>query len=190
MVEHGAHNPRVAGSIPAGPTRHTSPGHAARAARRRAPRGGHPIEVQDLTAAASPANIASGHVTETVLALAADDPSLTESRSLALQIADVIADSPATDTKVLDIHAQTTIADFFVICSGENERQLRAINRDVLERIAEQGIRPRRVEGDPFAGWIVLDYNGVIVHVFDAEQRSFYRLEEMWSAAETLLSMP
>ncbi|MDQ3167411.1 MAG: ribosome silencing factor, partial [Chloroflexota bacterium] len=172
------------------PTRHTRPGHAARAARRRAPRGGHPIEAQDLTAAASPAKIASGHVTETVLALAADDPSLTESRSLALQIADVIADSPATDTKVLDIHAQTTIADFFVICSGENERQLRAINRDVLERIAEQGIRPRRVEGDPFAGWIVLDYNGVIVHVFDAEQRSFYRLEDMWSAAETLLSMP
>jgi len=150
-----------------------------------------PIESSEITAeSVQPVEPITNPNRETVIALAADDPSLTQSRSLALRIADVIADSPAKDTRVLDIHAQTTIADFFVICSGENERQLRAINRDVLERIGEQGIRPRRVEGDAFAGWIVLDYNGVIVHVFDAEQRSYYRLEDMWSAAETLLSMP
>lgn len=108
---------------------------------------------------------------------------------VALQIADVIADTPAADTRVLDIHRLSTIADFFVICSGENERQLRAISRDLLDRMGEQGIRPIRSEGDPFSGWILLDYGGIIVHVFNVEQRAFYRLDDMWAEAPTLLAI-
>ncbi len=106
-----------------------------------------------------------------------------------MRIADVISDTPAANTLVLDIHELSPIADYFVICSGENERQLRAISRDVTEKLAADGVRPERSEGDPPSGWIVLDYGEVIVHIFAVEQRAFYRLEELWSEAQTLVAI-
>ena len=112
-----------------------------------------------------------------------------ETRDLALRIAEVIADSPAANTLVLDIQAISPIADYFVICSGENERQLRAVAREIGEKLEAEGVRSERTEGDPASGWIVLDYGAVIVHVFDVEQREFYRLEELWSEAQTLLTI-
>jgi ribosome-associated protein len=112
------------------------------------------------------------------------------SRELALKIADLIADSPAQNTLVLDIRKLSTISDFFVICSGENERQLRAIVNDVREGLEEIGISPRRSdEGTTASGWLLIDYGDVIVHVLDVEQRSFYRLEELWADAPTLLAI-
>jgi ribosome-associated protein len=112
------------------------------------------------------------------------------SRELALKIADLIADSPASDTVVLDIRELSTISDFFVICSGENERQLRAIVHDVRDGLEEIGISPRRSdEGSTASGWLLIDYGDVIVHVLDVDQRSFYRLEELWADAPTLLAI-
>jgi len=108
---------------------------------------------------------------------------------LALRIAEIISDTPAADTLVLDIHHVSPVADFFVICSGENERQLRAIGREILERLSEGGVRPHRSEGTAMAGWILLDYGDVIVHVFSVDLRAFYRLEELWSEAQTLLAI-
>ena len=121
---------------------------------------------------------------ESIVAMA--DP---QSRDLALRIADVIADTPAADTVVLDIQALSPIADLFVICSGENERQLRAIAREIGDKLTEAGIRSERSEGDAASGWIVLDYGAVMVHVFDVEQRAFYRLEDRWSDAQTVLAI-
>ncbi len=111
------------------------------------------------------------------------------SRDLALRIAEIISDTPASDTLVLDIRQISPVADYFVICSGENERQLRAIAREVLEKMREAGVRPDRTEGTPAAGWMLLDYGEVIVHVMDVGQRAFYRLEELWSEAPTLLAI-
>lgn len=108
---------------------------------------------------------------------------------VALRIAEVLSDSPASNTLVLDITGISPFADFFVICSGDNERQLRAITRDIGDDLVKAGIRPRRTEGEPSSGWIVLDYGDTIVHVFDTDQRAFYRLEELWSEAPTLVSM-
>lgn len=110
-------------------------------------------------------------------------------RELAVTIADVITETPASDTKVIDIHELSTIADFFVICSGENERQLRAISRLVLEQLDEQGIAPRRIEGEPVSGWILMDFGDVIVHIFDRDLRAFYNLEERWAGAKILLAI-
>lgn len=101
----------------------------------------------------------------------------------------MISETPAADTLVLDIGPISPVADFFVICSGENERQLRAIGREVLEKLAEGGVRPERSEGTAAAGWMLLDYGDVIVHVMDVEQRAFYRLEELWAEAQTLLAI-
>ncbi|MCA9858443.1 MAG: ribosome silencing factor [Thermomicrobiales bacterium] len=114
---------------------------------------------------------------------------LDASRELALQIADVLSETPASDTVVLDIRGLSSFADFFVICSGENERQLRAITERLQEEFKERGIRPQRVEGTPRSGWIVLDYNDVIVHVFDAELRDFYKMERLWAEAPRLLAI-
>ncbi len=112
------------------------------------------------------------------------------SRALALQIADVIAEGPARDTLVLDIHGLTAISDFFVITSGENERQLRAIARDVRDELDKINVRPNRAEeGTTAAGWLLLDYGNVIIHILDVDQRAFYRLEELWSDAPTLLAI-
>lgn len=111
-------------------------------------------------------------------------------RDIALRIADVIADTPASNTVVLDIRELSTIADFFVICSGENERQLRAISHAVREELAKEGVRPKGAdEGSTSSGWLLLDFGDVILHVLDVDQRSFYRLEELWAEAPTLLAI-
>jgi ribosome-associated protein len=113
-----------------------------------------------------------------------------QGRELALKIADIIADSPASNTVVLDIRELSTISDYFVICSGENERQLRAIARDVREGLEEVGHSARRSdEGSTASGWLLLDYGDVILHVLDVDQRNFYRLEELWADAPTLLAI-
>lgn len=118
---------------------------------------------------------------------AVDD--IASSRVLAVDIADIIAETPAADTRVIDIHELSTIADVFVICSGENERQLRAITRTLTDEMSKSGRGPRRIEGDTTSGWILMDFGDVIVHIFDADLRAFYDLEERWSGAPVLLSI-
>lgn len=111
------------------------------------------------------------------------------SRALAVDIADIIAETPASDTRVIDIHEVSTIADVFVICSGENERQLRAIYRAIIDQMGERGSEPIRTEGDTTSGWMLIDYGDVVVHVFDADLRVFYDLEGRWETAPVLLSI-
>jgi ribosome-associated protein len=84
---------------------------------------------------------------------------------------------------MLDIREVSTIADYFVICSAESDRQIRAVVESIDEFVKKQtGVDPR-VEGTPDTGWVVLDYGDVVVHVFSEEQREFYRLERLWSQA-------
>jgi ribosome-associated protein len=84
---------------------------------------------------------------------------------------------------MLDIREVSTIADYFVICSAESDRQIRAVVESIDEDIKKKtGVDPR-VEGTPDTGWVVLDYGDVVVHVFSEEQREFYRLERLWSQA-------
>lgn len=104
-------------------------------------------------------------------------------------IADIISDTPARETVVLDIHEISPVADYFVITAGENERQLRAIERAILERTLAHGFRARRTEGSAASGWIVLDFDEVLIHIFSVELRDFYRLEELWSEAPALLTI-
>lgn len=114
---------------------------------------------------------------------------IAESRALAVDIADIIAETPAADTRVIDIHESSSIADVFVICSGENERQLRAIYRAVIDEMGDKDHEPTRVEGDTISGWMLIDYGDVVVHIFDSELREFYDLEGRWESAPVLLSI-
>jgi len=113
-----------------------------------------------------------------------DDP-----RTLALQIANILTDSPAADTVLLEITELSSIADFFLLCSGENERQLRAIFEEIIEELAKLGARPLRTEGSPQSGWIVMDFGDVVTHIFDAELRAYYKLEQLWAEAPRVLSI-
>jgi len=114
---------------------------------------------------------------------------LADGRDRALLIADIISDTPARDTIVLDIHELSPYADYFVITAGENERQLRAISRTLVEKMAESGVTPHRSEGTAASGWMVLDFGEALVHIFSLDQRDFYRLEELWAEAPTLLAI-
>jgi ribosome-associated protein len=123
------------------------------------------------------------------LQAAATDLTSAAGRDRALYLADVLSDTPARNTVVLDIHQLSPFADYFVITAGANERQLRAITRTISERMAEAGVRPERTEGTPSGGWIVLDFGDVLVHIFSEELREFYKLEDLWAEAPTLLAI-
>jgi ribosome-associated protein len=114
---------------------------------------------------------------------------IADAKALALKIADLLTETPASNTVVLDIHERSSFADYFVICSGENERQVRAIANAVRGRLSDDDLLPRRVEGESVSGWIVVDYADVLVHIFNVDQRDFYRLEELWSDAATVLTI-
>lgn len=112
---------------------------------------------------------------------------LIEPTTLARILAEAASEAKAENVVVLDIQQLTIIADCFVICTGDNERMIRAISRQVQEATDRLDIDPRRIEGSAEAGWIVVDYGDVVVHIFGANERQFYRLEDVWAEAQTLL---
>ncbi len=89
----------------------------------------------------------------------------------------------AEEIVALDVRKLTIIADYFVICTGKSSIQIRAISDRVEEKLRNAGERKLRVEGRQEATWILMDYGDVLVHVMAAEQRAFYRLEELWGDA-------
>jgi ribosome-associated protein len=96
---------------------------------------------------------------------------------------DVASDKKASDVVLLRTAEVTTMADYFVICSGRSDRQVSALAGAIVDDLRTDGVRPLGVEGTRAARWILIDYGGVIVHVFAAEEREFYGLERLWSGA-------
>jgi ribosome-associated protein len=93
-------------------------------------------------------------------------------------------DKQARDLVVLDLRKAAGFTDYFVICSGTNVRQVRAIADAVMETLAAAGTKPAHIEGYDRSEWILLDYFDFIVHVFAPETRMFYGLERLWGSAE------
>ncbi len=90
---------------------------------------------------------------------------------------------------MLAVEELTTLTDYFVICEGKSERQLRAINDAILDELKKQEVSIYHKEGTPESGWILLDYGNVIVHIFSPERRSYYQLEELWKEAPTVMKI-
>jgi ribosome-associated protein len=90
----------------------------------------------------------------------------------------------ALDVVVLDLRSLDSFTDFFVICSGQNVRQVQAIADAVEESLRKAQVRPAHVEGFERGEWVLLDYFDFIVHVFNTERREFYALERLWGSAE------
>jgi ribosome-associated protein len=100
---------------------------------------------------------------------------------LATTIAAHAADKKAIDIVALDLREVAGYTDFFVICSGNTDRQAKAIHDAIHQGLKkEHGLLPRRVEGVSEARWILMDYLDVVVHVFTPDTRDFYRLESLW----------
>ena len=103
---------------------------------------------------------------------------------LARAVSAYAADKKAHDIVELDLRAVLGYTDYFVICTGNSDRQVKAIHDGIHQGLKkEHGLIPRRVEGASQARWILMDYLDVIVHVFTAEAREFYRLEQLWGEA-------
>jgi ribosome-associated protein len=95
-------------------------------------------------------------------------------------------DKQARDLVVLDLRTAAGFTDFFLICSGTNTRQTRAIADAVMEKLAAAGVKPAHLEGYDRSEWILIDYFDFIVHVFAPETRVFYGLERLWGNADRL----
>ena len=95
-------------------------------------------------------------------------------------------DKKATDMVVLDLRKAAGFTDYFVICSGTNPRQIRAIADAITEALAGEGAKPAHVEGYERSEWILLDYFDFIVHIFAPETRQFYGLERLWGNADRI----
>jgi len=107
----------------------------------------------------------------------------TEAAELAHRIVEIASDKKGSDIVMLRTAELTTMADFFVICSGRSDRQVQALAGAIIEELREDGIRPLGTEGLNAARWVLLDYGSVIVHVFAPEERDYYGLDRLWGKA-------
>lgn len=92
-------------------------------------------------------------------------------------------DKKAEDIVVLNMEGISLLADYFVICSGNSDRQVQAIAREIIEKSNEAGNEVKSVEGFDSARWILVDLGDVVAHVFHKDERSYYNLERLWREA-------
>ncbi len=121
-------------------------------------------------------------------------PFLTEDNleilELAHSIVDAIAEKQGEDISLLDIRKLSPLVDYFVVCSGTSERQIKAIVDGIVEHTLQQHtLKPRRIEGAAESGWVLIDFIDIVVHIFSISQRKYYRLEEVWREAPVVLRM-
>ncbi len=106
---------------------------------------------------------------------------------LARRIVELAEDKKAADIVLLDLGGLTTMADYFVICSGGSERQLEAIASGIIASLRDERIKPVGREGTSASHWVLVDFGSVIVHIFTPPERDYYSLEKHWSEARTVL---
>ncbi|MDY5221404.1 MAG: ribosome silencing factor [Eubacteriales bacterium] len=102
------------------------------------------------------------------------------SKELALKAAKILDEKGANDIEILEVAHLTSITDYFVITNGRNIQSVRSLAEDLEDKLTEEGIEPRRKEGERESKWIVLDYAHVIVHIFHPEERKYYNIERLW----------
>lgn len=103
-----------------------------------------------------------------------------EAKTLALKAAKFLDEKGANDIQILEVSHLTSITDYFVFANGRNIQSVRSLAEDLEEKLGEEGVEPRRKEGERDSKWIVLDYAHVIVHIFHPEERNFYNIERLW----------
>jgi len=100
-----------------------------------------------------------------------------------------LEEKKASDITIIDISELSVVADYFIIASAENVRQTAALADEVEDRLGRAGYELRQTEGKSTANWILLDYNDVIIHIFDKENRLFYDIERIWKDGRKIVSL-
>jgi ribosome-associated protein len=106
-----------------------------------------------------------------------------DTRKQAKLAREAILEKLGVEPVILDVRTVSSVADYYVLATGRNGPHLRALAAAVRRIEAAGGVQRMRITGDAESGWIILDYTGLIVHLFTAERRSYYTLEELWNDA-------
>lgn len=111
---------------------------------------------------------------------------MNQAKEIARLAVEALEDKKAVDVRILDIGQISTLADYFIIASGNNRNQVQAMADNVDEVLAKAGYQAKQTEGYRNANWILLDYGDVVIHLFDEENRLFYDLERIWRDGEEI----
>ena len=106
-----------------------------------------------------------------------------EALEVARKAVEVVSEKQASGIVLLDTRGVCGFADYFLICSGETERQIQAIYEEIEHVLKKTGVSPSYREGTPDSGWLLLDFGDVVIHIFAPFEREYYQLDELWSAA-------
>ncbi|MBI2217095.1 MAG: ribosome silencing factor [Candidatus Rokubacteria bacterium] len=104
----------------------------------------------------------------------------------ARRAAQAAQDKTAIDVVVLDVQQLSSVADYFLVCSGRSSTHMETIAEAIIADLKSDGVRPRHAEGVAASGWMLLDYGDVLVHVFLQDTRLYYALERLWGDAPSL----
>lgn len=108
---------------------------------------------------------------------------ITDVKELAKAAAGFAYEKKAADIIGIDLEGKSPMTDYFLICSGANKPQIKAICDNIDDKMAELGLNPDHIEGYQDAKWILMDYGTIIVHIFDVESREYFNLERLWGDA-------
>lgn len=111
-----------------------------------------------------------------------------KSLEIAFHSASAAEEKQASDIVILDMREVSSLADYFMICAGANDKQTRAIAEEIKHNLKEKGIQCSHMEGAVEGKWIVMDFFDVLVHIFSHEAREFYQLERLWGDAQKILA--
>ncbi|MBN1375045.1 MAG: ribosome silencing factor [Dehalococcoidia bacterium] len=112
-----------------------------------------------------------------------------EPLQLARRAVELASDKQAEDVVLLDTRQAASYTDYIVICSAETDRQLEAIHSEIVDTLKKESVVLYKSEGSPDSGWILLDYLGVVIHIFSQELRNYYNLEIVYEKSPRLLTI-
>ena len=108
-------------------------------------------------------------------------------KDLAQKISRILEEKKAGQIKIIETNKQTIIADYFVIATGTSSTHIRSLAGEVEEKLKDDmGMKPARVTGQESRDWVIMDYNSVLVHIFNSEARDYYKLEKLWGDGESI----
>lgn len=110
-----------------------------------------------------------------------------EGIDVAKKVVAIAEDKQAGDILLLDTRGSCSFADYFVILSGDNGRQVNAIAEEIGRQLKQENVYPHHIEGTADSGWLLIDYSDVIVHIFSPAEREVYQLDKLWSAAKPVV---
>jgi ribosome-associated protein len=97
-----------------------------------------------------------------------------------------IQEKKASEVTVLNLQDITALTNYFILCNGESEPQIKTIVGNIQDKLKEHGIKPHHVEGSAASGWVLLDYDDFVVHIFSPQKRTYYELDRLWVDAPRL----